>query len=247
MTAIASGNRGMDRTPLPPGLRAAWDEFLHRDIPDPERAIDAVFRHPILFPLQRRREMDRMFEYAARLRPQVYFEIGADKCGGVYAWLKRFPDIRQTIVCEVRGCPAADAFRNAFPQVDFLFLEGSSYSPDTAQRVADWLGTRAVDCLFIDGNKEATWDDFSLYRDRVARPGMVFIHDIKDVKPGAAFERVRMMSRYACDEIDDVTESIDAMERRGMGKAAETEHENWLRQWGGLSCGVGVVQMLRAR
>lgn len=204
----------------PPGLVDAWGEFLFAarsgdegDLTQ-ERTLDDLFAHPLLFPLQRRREMDRMHWIARRQDhaslasrqdgrpPETVMEIGADKGGSLWAWLTAVPGIKRMIACEVRGTPYRDHFERAFPSVRFLWLEGSSHESETARRVANWLteislieGRKTlIDRLFIDGDKSGMALDFARYVPLCEPDGIVFFHDVNDEPwagpcPAKDFER----------------------------------------------------------
>ena len=59
-----------------------------------------VFKTPCFFPLQRMRETEKMIAVARSAEPQVIYEIGTDKGGGLYHWCKCFPLVRRVIACE---------------------------------------------------------------------------------------------------------------------------------------------------
>jgi len=61
-----------------------------------------------------------------------------------------------------------------------LFLDGSSYHPDTVDKVRRALNGRKIDVLFIDGDHryEGVKSDFLCYRHLVSEGGLIFFHDI---------------------------------------------------------------------
>ena len=205
---------------------------------------DAVFDNPVLFPLQRKRELSAMIS-AARLKdPQIVAEIGADKGGGLYHWCKSLDaSVARVIACEIRGTPYRKLFEKAFPEIDFLWLPQSSYSEETVDNVAGWLGDDKIDVLFIDGDKSHFDTDFYLYRPMMEKKGLVFMHDITDHAPGGAYKKVLLENNYSICNIIDKSESEESMARKDQGIEATTAHERWLRIWEGRSCGVGVIDL----
>jgi predicted O-methyltransferase YrrM len=236
--------------PLPPELVPAWERFfdnrLHKSVWQISGICDAAFYDGVLFPLQRRRELARMLEMARIVQPQTIMEIGTDKGSGLLHWCL-LPTARNIIACEVRGTPYSELFERAFPDIDFLWLDRSSLEHDTMTIVQDWLslegisGTK-IDVLFIDGDKSFFDRDFDLYRPLVSDSGVVFMHDIRDPAPGAAYTKVCNRG-YEHQEIVDVSEADEAVKRMEAGIPSTVEHENWLRHWRGASCGVGVLYM----
>jgi cephalosporin hydroxylase len=47
-----------------------------------------IFDHPWLFPLQRKAEMAAMMKLARSIEPKTVMEIGSDKGGSFYHWVK---------------------------------------------------------------------------------------------------------------------------------------------------------------
>lgn len=221
----------------PDSLRDDWRAMLAAENP-----LEAVWDGGV-FPLQRRRESDAMLNLCEGLlfpeAGHVIMEIGADKGGGLISWLSLSPDI--LIANEVRGCPYMDILGPAYPEVRFLFTDGSSYAPETVEDVAEYLAGRPIDILFIDGNKATFLRDFNCYRPFMRPGGIVFMHDITDKHPGLAFAEVDLS--YVTARIIDTTESAEAMIRERDGIEPASPHEAWLRTWQGRSCGVGVIRI----
>jgi len=183
--------------------------------------------------------------------PVTVMEIGADKGGSLYHWIMCLPTVKFVIACEVRGTPYRHLFEAAFPDAEFLWLEGSSYAPETVERVANWLAMRdlsitekrRIDCLFIDGDKGAFDKDFAAYAGMVQHGGRVFLHDVQDDGgPRETFVKLQAQG-YATDVILNKTDSYIAHEREVRGIACADAYEGWLRYWRGQSCGVGVIYL----
>lgn len=204
---------------------------------------DDVFDTPSFFPLQRKRELEKMIRRARAINPRIVMEIGTDKGGGFYHWCKCFPTVDRAIGAEIRGVPYAGLFERHFPAIDFLWLEGSSRAASTVSKLRRALGADRIDVLFIDGDKLQTLKDFRAYRPFMDRNGLIFIHDIRDGGPGRAFAVIG--NTYRTETIIDDSESTEAKKRECDGESANTPYEGWLRLWEGRSCGVGVVKVRR--
>jgi len=232
--------------PLPTNLNEAWEQFfLSEDSRKPNHdSYDDIFDDGTLFPLQRKRELEKMV-HAARLKdPKIVAEIGADKGGGLYHWCKSLESsVKKVIACEIRGTPYKKLFEKAFPEIDFLWLPQSSYSEATVNIVYDWLGEDKIDTLFIDGDKSLFATDFYTYRPMMRERGIVFMHDIQDQAPGGAYKKVLLDNNYDICTIIDKSESEESVIRKNQGEEATSAHERWLRIWEGRSCGVGVINL----
>lgn len=220
---------------FPKGMVEEIEAFLAADRePRGKDVYDSVFASGLFFPLQRKRELAAMMRTARSIQPRVVMEIGSDKGGGFYHWVKCLPTVTHAICCEVRGAPYEAAFRRAFPDVCFLFLSGSSYGSDVVEKVAVWLDGMAIDCLFIDGDKSHFLDDFHAYLPGMSCNGIVFMHDVVDKPMRSAF--MEASKGFKHDMIHDVSEVHD----RGPDATA---HDHWLTYWDERSCGVGVIRL----
>jgi hypothetical protein len=182
--------------------------------------------------------------------PSTYMEIGADKGGGLWAWLWAFPSIERVIACEIRGTPYDRVFEEAFPHVQFLWLPESSLKGFVILDVQKSVQDRGIDVLFIDGDK-ADWGfrkDFDAYRPLVRKGGTVFLHDITDKfprGPGQVWDQLHrgeVFDSWIMDEIIDIGEVEPALAKQERGEPL-TSHEGWLCHWKGRSCGVGVIRV----
>jgi len=234
--------RGDD--PLPAELNACFEEFFSAE-ESRERGQDTyddIFTSPLLFPLQRKRELAHMMQVARdEVSPRVVFEIGADKGGGLYHWCKSLVTVERVICCEIRGTPYRHLFEDAFPNIDFLWLPQSSYSSATRLQVCDWLGDDRIDCMFVDGDKSHFDLDFFTYRSLMATGGIVFMHDIQDAYPRRGYDI--SIQEPSHEEYINTTESDGACEREKAGTKSSSVHEDWLRHWKGKSAGVGIIRL----
>lgn len=229
---------------LPKGLGDLWDEFFEtqKQTHVIQDCYSDVFKHPILFPLQRARETAAMMQRARHLTPEIVMEIGADKGGSFYHWVKTQPTVKKAIALEIRGTPYAESFRRAFPDVEFLFLPSASLEAWALREVRSFIGAEAIDCLFLDGDKSAFDRDFYAYLG-FTRPGsLVMLHDVYGTAPPAkVFEGLK--EHFATELILDTTETEEAGRRAASGEAITSGYEGWLRVWQTPTCGVGIVRV----
>lgn len=236
--------------PFPIGLMDEIDRILNRDseLPTGLDLYPHIFESGLMFPLQRQAELVKMIKLARTVEPQTVMEIGSDKAGGLYHWCKCLPTVTSVIASEIRGTPYADSFEIAFPDIEFQWIQGSSYDKKNVDKVASYLGKGSygagafIDILFIDGDKSAFDVDFYAYLNLMNPKGIVFMHDITDDAPGRAFRSV-VSKGYRHLEIIDKSDTYNSLERDRQGIPPANPHEGWLRHWKGQSCGVGVIFM----
>jgi len=243
--------------PFPPEMLPEIERFLAGDaarLPGLDVYQD-VFDTGLFFPLQRQAETAEMIRVVREIEPRVVFEIGADKGGGFYHWVKCIPTVEIAIACEIRGTPYAAAFERAFPGVSFFWCPWGSRERKTVDAVEAALGfhrdsysrdcdSTRIDVLFIDGDKVTMYEDFVTYEPIVRRGGVVFVHDITDPAPGAAFRKMQAHPAVRHSRIiHDVSDVEAALARERAGIPPSGSHEGWLRHWKGASCGVGVLYL----
>jgi predicted O-methyltransferase YrrM len=227
---------------LPEHLNEYWADFFKMEGCRlmGQDCYEAIFESPLLFPLQRRNEMAEMMRTSRGTKPRVVFEIGADKGGGLYHWCKCLP-VERVIACEIRGTPYAQLFQDAFPEIEFMWIQASSYDKNVVAAVDEWLGEDKIDCLFIDGDKNRFDLDFQNYLPMMKKGGIVFMHDIQDRDPRKAYDKVRQ--DYNNRTYVNVDESRKALERKAKEIEPANVHEEWLRYWAGRSAGIGVIHV----
>lgn len=207
-----------------------------------ESVYDDVFNVDLFAPLQRKRELSRMIRLAREYKPKVVYEIGTCDGGGLYHWCKSIPTVKRVIASEIRGTPYSEHFEKAFPKIEFLWLQESSYEQAAVDKIQRWLRGDRIDVTFIDGDKAWFETDFDAVLPFMNSPSVVFMHDITDPAPGAAFRRV-VERGYDHLEVIDTLDSQEAVERAKRGVPPANGHEGWLRHWKGQSCGVGVIRI----
>lgn len=225
-----------DYASFPEGMLEKWAEVL------PSSSIAEVFKWSEIMPLQRRRELHTMLEIGSSWDTEVYMEIGADKGGTLFSWLVDNRTLKKVIACEYRGTPYKELFEKHFPHIQFLWLEGSSHVPQAKAQVEEFLEGRTIDCLFIDGDKNAFDQDFDMYLPLITRGGgMIFIHDIYDRSGKSPCAKVfrELAKKYTCSTIINLTESVMAKHAAELEWESSGCYEDWLRA-GGDDCGLGV-------
>jgi hypothetical protein len=237
-------------SPLPEGLVAEWQRFFTEDRPTIkvlDTIFEPIFKSPILFPLQRKAELKKMLDHSFRstfgagVNKPIVMEIGADKAGGFYHFVEVLRPA-MAICLEIRGVPYAELFRKEYPETQFLFQDGSSYSPEVVSLVEQFLAGRMIDVLFIDGDKSMFLKDFELYVRYVRPGGVVFMHDVTDEAPGRAFDAAKKHPWVKkVTTILDVSDYEAERIREAAGEPERNPYEGWLRHWKGRSCGVGVL------
>jgi predicted O-methyltransferase YrrM len=225
--------------PFPQGLIECIERFLADDGARPcgKDLYEEVFSTGLFFPLQRQAELAAMIRLARTIQPRTVMDIGTDKGGGLYHWVKCLPTVRTAIACEIRGLPYSHAFCRTFPQVDFRWVDDGSQS-DLALSVA--MDCQPIDVLFIDGDKSSFEADFWRFLPFMHPGGLVFFHDITDPAPGETYRKVCEIGLFHREFID-TSDSAAALARQEAGIQSSCPHEDWLRHWAGKSCGVGVV------
>jgi hypothetical protein len=232
----------MPDDPLPYGLVEEIERVLREDTSNVGLNIyHAVFDSGLMFPLQRRHELEAMMATARSVNPRTVMEIGADKGGGVYHWIKGLLPAR-FIGIEIRGTPYGSLFDKAFPETKSLWISGSSYDERVVAKVGEWLGNDPIDVIFIDGDKAMFHADFLAYLPRVRHGGVIFMHDVRDDAPGSAFRQAACHERVRASlTFESTIEVLVAVAHEMAGDPPSGAHEGWLRHWRGRSCGVGVL------
>ena len=228
--------------PLPVSLMDDWRAALALTgsyrVP---KLADAVFEVGCLFPLQRKLEMASMLALAREIGAERVLEIGADKGGSFFHWIRSVPTVTFACAIEIRGVPYVDLFREHFgPGVEIEGIAASSLDPVTLDAVR---AMGPFDCVFIDGDKLTIAEDFAAYAPLVRRGGIVFIHDIFGEALPAKFWADGIGESRPRGVIIDTSEGLAAKRREARGEPADSGYEGWLRIWARTSCGVGFVEI----
>jgi predicted O-methyltransferase YrrM len=206
---------------------------------------EEVFETGHFFPLQRRHELEKMIALARTRNPRVIMEIGTCNGGSLYHWCKCLSP-KRAIAIEIRGTPYRSLFEKAFPNIQFLWIEDSSYSEETIDIVQNWLRNDCIDVLFIDGDKCFFKKDFESYEfDLDHNNGLVFFHDIVDDLPmQQSFKEVAsLFPTNQSTTIIDFTDGVQAQSEVLSGYKPKNSYWQFQQHWKCTSMGVGVISL----
>ena len=139
--------------------------------------------------VQKREEIQWLFELVRAARPRIVLEIGLDLGGTFFLWSRAAAPDAHLFAIDTRP-PGRLGVWSAFPLVRRGFAVGAqrvsllmgrdSHSETTFRRVAALLAGRPVEFLFIDGDhsRDGVWQDFHMYSALVAPGGLIAFHDI---------------------------------------------------------------------
>lgn len=134
----------------------------------------------VLFANQKRPEITALLAMIEELRPTSVLEIGVASGGTNLLLSRAHPSITfvGAIDLYVRNKRKLAYF--APSGQERLFLDASSYAPETVRAVSAALGDRKLDVLFIDGDHsyEGARRDFEAYAPLVRAGGIIAFHDI---------------------------------------------------------------------
>lgn len=125
-------------------------------------------------------EIEGALDVLAAAQPRTVCEIGTATGGNALLLSHALPDVDLFLGIDlyVNNKATLRLLRPAAQRM--VFLDGSSYAPETVARVRRILGGRQLDVLFIDGDHryEGVKRDFLQYRHLVAEGGYILFHDI---------------------------------------------------------------------
>lgn len=151
--------------------------------------------------IQKPNELAELLRLLIDHDPLVIVEIGVHAGGTLYAWKQIAP-----IVIGIDENPPAQDWGSAV-------IVGDSHDVNTLAALAEQLGGRAIDCLFIDGDHsyDGVRQDYEMYSALVSRGGLIVFHDIAPILPGQANVEDIQIKRF-WDEIkdDSAIEIIDS-------------------------------------
>lgn len=116
------------------------------------------------------------------IRPKIILEIGTARGGTLLIWSRLASE--RVISCDLEDMKNQSGLYQAFPPPGspcrVTLLSGNSHEPDFRRRVADELGGRKADFLFIDGDhtEAGVAADYEDYRGFVRPGGIIAFHDI---------------------------------------------------------------------
>jgi predicted O-methyltransferase YrrM len=139
--------------------------------------------------VQKREEIQWLFEIVRAARPRIVLEIGLDFGGTFFLWSRAAASDAHLLAIDTRPVgrfgdwSPFSIVRKGFAvgsQRITLLMDSDSHSETTRRRVAALLEGRAIDFLFIDGDHscDGVWQDFKTYSPFVAPGGLIAFHDI---------------------------------------------------------------------
>lgn len=137
--------------------------------------------------LQKRSEILALARAVAALEPKIILEIGTARGGTLLIWSSLASE--KVISCDLVHRPAQKPLLEALPPPGSTckveLLTGNSHEPAFRQRVAQALGGRQADFLFIDGDhtEAGVAQDYEDYRGFVRPGGIIAFHDIVENQP----------------------------------------------------------------
>ena len=176
--------------------------YLHRYIAALEQlrrvrrvAPDVAFEQAYAFAdakigiVQKREEIQWLFEFVSAARPRVVLEIGLDFGGTFFLWSRAAAPDAHLLAIDTKPVgrfgdrSPFSLVRRGFAvgsQRVTLLMDSDSHAETTWRRVAALLDGRAIDFLFIDGDHSCggVWQDFNMYSPLVAPGGLIAFHDI---------------------------------------------------------------------
>jgi len=137
--------------------------------------------------LQKRSEIIALAKAVAALNPKIILEIGTARAGTLLIWSSIASD--KVITCDLVHRDAQRPLLEALPppgsECRVKLLTGNSHEMAFKQRVAQELGDRKVDFLFIDGDhtESGVAQDYNDYKEFVRPGGIIAFHDIIENQP----------------------------------------------------------------
>ncbi len=141
--------------------------------------------------VQERSEITALAECVQQLDPKVVVEVGTYRGGTLYIWCRVAQHPELVVSIDLPGGPYGGGYHQrrsrlyrqflaGRPNARLALLRANSHDPVTLSRLADLLGERRIDLLYIDGDHTycGVRQDFEMYSPFVRRDGIVAFHDI---------------------------------------------------------------------
>jgi cephalosporin hydroxylase len=159
-----------------PARRAAQEEYRALR----SRREHYEFSNRYFGPHQIEAEILALLDWASEIAPRSICEIGTAMGGTTYLLGQSLPSVQDLIGVDlhVRRQHRLRFFSRSDQRL--TFFDGSSYAPETVERVSRHLNGRKLDLLFIDGDHSfnGVASDFAAYRHFVRDGGIIVCHDI---------------------------------------------------------------------
>lgn len=165
-------------------------KLLNRDCSLNE-LVDLVFNDiaGLISPSQIRREILKLLEIGAEIKPKVVLEIGTAKGGTLFLLSHISPEDATIISIDLPGGKFGGGYSQwrrflyksfALPNQKIHLLRMDSHKEETLEKIRAILNGRKIDLLFIDGDHtyEGVKKDFEMYSKLVERERVIALHDI---------------------------------------------------------------------
>lgn len=132
-------------------------------------------------------EITRLARAVAALQPKIILEIGTARGGTSLIWTSIASE--EVITCDLEHRAAQKPLLEALPppgsKCKVTLLTGNSHDAAFKQRLAQALGGRKADFLFIDGDhtESGVAQDYNDYKEFVRAGGIIAFHDIVESQP----------------------------------------------------------------
>jgi predicted O-methyltransferase YrrM len=165
-----------------------------------------------IIPIQRPREILALLRILKQARPQRILEIGTASGGTLFLFTRIAAADAQLVSIDLPGGPGGGGYPSwkiplfqAFPLPGqrLELIRDDSHDPAVLSRVAELVGDRGLDFLFIDGDHsyDGVKRDFEMYGALINPAGLIAFHDIDfgpdvrrfwdEVKVGRRFQEIR--------------------------------------------------------
>ena len=139
--------------------------------------------------VQKREEIQWLFERVHAARPRTVLEIGLDFGGTSFLWSRAAAPDAHLLAIDIKPVgrfgdwSPFSIVRRGFAvgsQRVTLLMGSDSHNERTLGRVTALLAGRPLDFLFIDGDHshDGVWADFKMYSPLIAPGGLVAFHDV---------------------------------------------------------------------
>jgi predicted O-methyltransferase YrrM len=161
--------------------------------------------------LQKKDEFVGMINIARKINPKVTLEIGTFKGSTLLGWSQITRDKVVSIDLPEGYSPKKEKFYKSFSRLsnkpEILPLRSNSQSPETLQKVREFIGNAPIDILFIDGDHtyNGVKRDYELWSPLVRKGGVIFFHDILEnpnyPSYGSPVFWQELKKKYRCEEL----------------------------------------------
>ena len=153
------------------------------------------------------------------IKPKIIIEIGTARGGTLLIWSRLASE--QVITCDLQDMSVQSPLYQSFPppgsKCKVTLLSGNSHEAAFRQRVANELGGRKADFIFIDGDhtEGGVTADYNDYRDFVRPGGIIAFHDIVEKQPLATNQVYHLWKNLKKEAVTE--EFVNNPDQSGFG------------------------------